>query len=581
MKIKSKLTLAVGLLFVMIAMLTVVSAVYINRLSNDSNNIIKDNYNSISYCREMLDALNNDINLSTEKERFLKNLELERTTITEAGERELVEKIEKSFNLLQTSSSQTLALKSLRKELSDVIILNMQAIQKKSMVAYETSKNSIIWISFTGAICFLIAFTLLVNLPSSIANPISELSNSIKQIANKNYSQRVYFESNNEFGDLAKSFNTMAQKLEEYTNSNLEKLLMEKKRIETLINNMSEPVIGIDENKNIIFINEEALKVSELNEVNCLGKPIQDIAVYNDLIRSLVQDLFDSKTASDKKSPLNIYADNKESFFEKEIIPIKIIPTGEDEMKLIGNVILLRNITTYKELDIAKTNFISTLSHEFKTPISSMKMSLHLLENEKIGHLNNEQRNLVNSIHEDSNRLLRITGDLLNMSQVDSGIIQMEPQSTQVAEIIQYAIQTTKQFADHKQIEILTEENHDVPFVWADKEKTTWVLINLLTNAIRYSHDNTRVVVSTNKEKDHISISITDSGQGIAPEYLSKIFDRYFRVPGINKGGTGLGLSISKEFMEAQGGSISVKSELGIGSTFMVRLIRVDKKSKE
>jgi nitrogen fixation/metabolism regulation signal transduction histidine kinase len=279
MKIKFKLTLAVGLLFIMIAALTAISAIYINRLSGDAKNIIKDNYNSVSYSREMLIALNNNITNEQEKDRFIQNLEKEKQTITEIGEKELADKINLKFEKLQDNPNDSALLQTIRKDITDVMLLNMQAIQKKSAVADETAKSSIIIISVVGTFCFLIAFTLLVNLPSNIANPISELTNSIKQIANKNYSERVHFESSSEFGDLAKSFNTMAQKLQEYTSSNLEKLLMSKKRIETLINNMSEPVIGLDEMKNILFINDESLKISGLKSEEVIGKQVQEIAV--------------------------------------------------------------------------------------------------------------------------------------------------------------------------------------------------------------------------------------------------------------------------------------------------------------
>lgn len=576
MKIKFKLTLAVGLLFIMIAALTVISAIYINRLSADAKNIIKDNYNSVSYSREMLIALNNNITNEQEKDRFIQNFEKEKQTITEIGEQELVDKINLKFEKLQANPNDSELLKNIRKEITDVMLLNMQAIQKKSAVAEETAKSSIVIISIVGTFCFLIAFTLLVNLPSNIANPISELTNSIKQIADKNYSERVHFESSSEFGDLAKSFNTMAQKLQEYTSSNLEKLLISKKRIETLINNMTEPVIGLDDAKNILFINDEALKISGLKSEEVIGRPVQKIAVNNDLIRSLIKDLFKpDQMIEEKKQPLKIFADNKESFFEKEIVPIKIIPTGEDIEKHIGDVILLRNVTTYKELDLAKTNFIGTVSHEFKTPIASIKMSLQLLENEQIGTMNTEQKELVNSIKEDANRLLKFTGELLNMTQVESGSIHLELQPSDTTEIINYALNTVKQPADQKQIKINLTVEENLPKIMADKEKTAWVITNLLTNAIRYSHENSTITIQAIEINDKVRISVIDSGQGIAPEYLDKVFDRYFRVPGIKKEGTGLGLSISKEFIEAQGGSVAVKSELGAGSTFILTLNKV------
>lgn len=146
----------------------------------------------------------------------------------------------------------------------------MEAINRKSDIADDTAQKAIVIISVTGSLCFLIAFILLVNLPSNIANPIKELTDSIKEIAGQNYKKRVHFESHNEFGDLAKSFNTMAEKLEEYSESKLDKILKGKKRIETLIDNLHDPVIGIDENKKVLFANEEALNICGLKKKNSL-----------------------------------------------------------------------------------------------------------------------------------------------------------------------------------------------------------------------------------------------------------------------------------------------------------------------
>jgi nitrogen fixation/metabolism regulation signal transduction histidine kinase len=174
--------------------------------------------------------------------------------------------------------------------------LNMQAIQRKSEFAKQTAEIATFRIALSGVICFLIAFTLLINLPSNIANPIKELTESIKQIAAKNYSQRVHFESHNEFGELASSFNTMAQKLEEYNDSNLAILMIEKKRIETLINNMHDPVIGLDEKMKIIFVNEEATKIVGLSQTEMVGEYAQNLAIRNDLLRSLMLDIQTQKS---------------------------------------------------------------------------------------------------------------------------------------------------------------------------------------------------------------------------------------------------------------------------------------------
>lgn len=571
MKIKTKLTLGVGLLFLLIILLSIVGAKYINELKADSENILAANYNSLEYSRNMLVALDEGSEKALQK--FNINLQNQEKNITEIGEQETTSEIRNNFELYKSNKFDRSFQDSIRKYIFRLMDMNMQAIQRKSEVAKATADKAVFWIALTGTLCFLIAFVLLVNLPSNISKPIKELTESIRQIAAKNYSERVHFESHSEFGQLAKSFNTMAEKLEEYNNSNLAKLMMEKQRIETLINNMHDPVIGLDENLKVIFANEEAIKISGLTNAELIGKLAQELAIKNDLIRSLIQDLMIGETENgQKQQPIKIFSENKESYFEKETLHISITPTGEANSRLVGHVIFLRNVTTYKELDFAKTNFIATVSHEFKTPISSIKMSLQLLENEQIGKLNDEQKNLIDSIKDDANRLLKITGELLNMTQVESGNIQLSILPSDPKEILLYAINATKTQAEQKQIRFEISCPDSISKIQADSEKTAWVLTNLISNAIRYSYDNSTIYLTIQQTSNQVQISVKDTGQGIAPQYKDKVFDRYFRVPGTKKEGTGLGLAISKEFIEAQGGHITVDSEFGAGSTFTLTL---------
>jgi NtrC-family two-component system sensor histidine kinase KinB len=572
MKIKSKLFLGIGLLFLMIVLLTVLSSLFINKLSGDTKNILVANYNTLAYSRQMLISLNKGIHNSENVETFLYNLNQQQNNVTEVGEKQLTDKLSDDFRKLKIAHADSNLIRIVNRDITDIMLLNMQAIQRKSSIAGNTADNAIFWISIFGTLCFLIAFILLVNLPGNIANPVKQLTASIKEIAAQNYSQRIHFEKNNEFGELASAFNTMAQKLEEYKAGNLEKLLIEKKRVETLINNMNDPVIGLDHKNRILFMNDMALKISGLTGEDIIGKLVQDIAVHNDLIRSLVKELFNPEANKEhgKKDPIKIYADNKESYFEKEIVAIKIIPTGEKEEKLIGNVILLQNITPYKELDFAKTNFIATVSHELKTPISSIKMSTQLLANNEIGEVNDEQKNLIEGIKDDADRLLKITGELLNMTQVESGSIQLSAIPSSPKEILDYAINANKTAAEQKQIRFNLSIPETLPKIIVDSDKTAWVLTNLISNAVRYSYDNSAIKLSILEEEGQLKFTVADTGQGIPPQYVNKIFDRYFRIPGTKKEGTGLGLSISKEFIEAQGGFIIVKSELGAGSSFTI-----------
>lgn len=572
MKIKPKLTLGIGVMFLMILLLTVLSVIYINRLRRDTANILVDNYKTLDYSRQMLQSLNAGIRQRQHAAIFEKNLYLQEKNVTEEGEHYLTIKLVADYERLKLNFADSTVIERVSRDITDIMLVNMQAIARKSTLADHTSRDGILWLSLCGTVSFLVAFVMLVNLPGNIADPIRELTESIKQIASQNYAERLHFNNRSEFGELAAAFNTMAKKLQEYKEGNLEKIMIEKTRIETLINNMNDPVIGLDESKKILFMNSTALKISGLDVAEVSGKYIQDVAVHNDLIRSLVQDLFQTDNYIANKNPIKIYADNKESYFEKEIIPIKIIPTGETEEKLIGNVILLQNITPYKELDFAKTSFIATVSHELKTPISSIKMSLHLLENGELGTINDGQRSLLDSIEEDAERLLKITGELLNMTQVESGTIQLSAFPSDPLDIFKYAIQANKTAAEQKGINLELSTPQELPMVVADSEKTAWVLTNLISNAIRYSYENSVVKLQISLSGEKILFSVKDTGQGIPPEYLKKVFDRYFRVPGTKKEGTGLGLSISKEFIEAEGGNITVTSEYGAGTTFTVTL---------
>ncbi|REC42817.1 ATP-binding protein [Chryseobacterium sp. 5_R23647] len=569
MKIKTKLNAGVGLLFFMIIVLSTLGGWFIYQLKKDTQNILTDNYNTLQYSRNMLLSLEDIGKEPFAIAEFQKNLDLQRQNITEDGEKEATKNILAHFSDLKNNEENLSLHSAIRKDIAELMQLNMNAIQIKSGIANTTAQNAIAVISIAGTLCFLIAFILMVNLPANISNPIRELTSSIHQIANQNYRERVQFESNSEFGELARSFNTMAEKLQEYSESRIDKILKGKKRIETLIDNMHDAVIGIDENRNVLFVNDEALKISGLKKENFVGKLIQDVAVSNDLVRDLIKEIIDPDAEKNPAELLKIFVEGKENYFEKEILDINVIPTGEKDSRFIGQVIMLRNITPFKELDLAKTRFIGTVSHEFKTPISSIQMGLQLLENEKIGSLNEEQQKLIKGIDEDTLRLLKITGELLNIAQLETGVSQLNIRPFKINTMLEEVIKTNRSAADKRQISIITDIGSGLDIINADQEKTLWVLNNIVSNAIRYSYEQSTVTIKVEKlDSDHVKFSVEDQGLGIDEQYLKHIFTRYFRVPGTKAEGTGLGLSISKEFIEAQRGSIAVESEVGKGSVF-------------
>lgn len=469
-----------------------------------------------------------------------------------------------------------------------LVILSVVYLQMLTMAepTSQTAKvglpNALVWVATTGAAAIAIGLWMLIRVPAVINAPIKELINGIKEIANHNYDVMLNLSGSKEADEVSESFNRMARRLRDYHNSTYSQLMSSKKYLETIINSISEPIIGLDNDLNILFISKEALNVLNLKMENTINMPANDIALNNDLLRRLLVGMKDydnlSETTSDssrkKDEPLKIYANDKESYFQVKYMGIYM--TGNDGKTSIkkGHVIMLKNITEFQKLNTAKTTFISTISHELKTPISAILMSLQLLENDKIGNLNTEQAELSHAIKDNAERLLSITGELLNMTQVESGKLQLKLKITKPVELIEYAIKANRvqaeKFGIH--IEVAYPENGKIKKLFIDSEKIAWVLTNLLSNAIRYSSENGRVIVGARQpDNKHIELYVQDFGKGIDERYHESIFEHYFRVPGTKVQGSGLGLAISRDFMEAHGGSLTVDSKIGKGSIFTMR----------
>jgi PAS domain S-box-containing protein len=555
-KLKTKLTGGLVFLFGVILLFGILGTYNINLLSRNAGLILKDNYESIRYGTNMLKALENANGKKIDYLLFDENLRKQEANITEPGEKELTEDIRKNFEELKTNPQDPSNYAEIRQSIHEVLDLNASAIYRKNATAQETADNAKKWLAVIFTVLTLVSFTFIFNLPGIVSGPIQSLSDGIREIANKNYNKRIYLKQKDELGDLAMAFNSMAEKLDHYEHSNIAKMQFEKSRIETIINQMSDGIIGLDAKRNILFLNVVAQKLMGLKEADIVGKYAPDVALKNDLMRKLLQ------TDSDKKD-LKIYFENKEGFFNKDMLDVK------SNNEVIGQVIVLRNITIFHELNEAKTNFIATVSHELKTPLSSIKMSTRLLSDERTGPLTEDQKQLVNSVGDDADRLLKITSELINMAQVETGNIQFNLQPTSILPIIEEALDTVQIQAQQKNISIKTNIPENAPMILADKEKTTWVLINFLTNAIKYSFESSSIDVHAVVNHDRLAITVRDHGRGIDEKYLSKVFERYFKVPGSHeRSRTGLGLAISKEFIEAQGGKIWVNSRLGEGSEF-------------
>jgi NtrC-family two-component system sensor histidine kinase KinB len=576
MRIKTKLRLGFGFLFLVILIFGGMSMYFMDRISESAKVVLKDNYKSLKFSGNMRAILeDNTLPLSmARKKEFQSQLLLEEKNITEPGEGKAVEMLKVAFQQFTASNSSLkeiqVGLRNARQLLRSIDELNMNAIVRKNDAAQHGVEQAATYLIFAASMSFLILFSFVINFPGFVANPLREFSAALKEISRKNYKQRLEFNGSDEFAELAAEFNAMTAQLNKWENSNLAKLQSEKLRIEAIIEQMQDAIIGLNEKDEVLFMNNVATQLLHLNNKDIVGTNARELMKRNDLLRKILE-------VNNSDKPMKIYTDSKESYFQLERREI-LIPVLDDQhesvikmsRKTAGEVFILKNITEYKELDEAKTNFIATVSHELKTPIASMKMSLKLLDDNRVGDMNSEQKELIGHMKDDCGRLLKITSELLDLSQVETGNLQLNFVKSDPRKIAIYAMDAVRFQAEQKEVVLELLSRNDLPKVNVDTEKTAWVLVNFLSNALRYSPQKSKVIIELVEVNNNIEFSVRDFGKGIDEQYQMRLFDRYFQVPtdGNNKSGSGLGLAISKDFISAQGGKIWVESAIAEGSRF-------------
>ncbi|MEG1554396.1 MAG: HAMP domain-containing protein, partial [Rikenellaceae bacterium] len=365
MKIKDKLTYSIGSLLVVIILLGLFSASNINQMKRDTANILADNYNSVKYAQQMQDALNKFHKDSTSLSIFNKSLLLQIENTTEPYEKEVTETLRQHFLEFEKDPNRENFI-MLSETINSIILLNTSAISQKAEIANSTANQALLLIIIIAVLSAIVATVMLMRFPKSFTQPIKELTDGIIEVSNQNYDNRLNFSSKSEFGKVADSFNSMAEQLSTFRSSSIAHVIATKRYLETIINSIEEPVIGLDDNKTVLFANNAAISILNISHDKIVGQSALDVSLYNDLFRRLLRGM---ESADKRDEPLKIYSDNKESYFR-----VHYTTTAQQ----MGTIIKLSNITEFKELDNAKTNFISIISHELKTPISAILMSIKL-----------------------------------------------------------------------------------------------------------------------------------------------------------------------------------------------------------
>ena len=577
MTLKTKITAGFLALLLLLLALGAYAFFTVQRLESSSRDILKANFYSVELGQQMLQALDD---LQTQPDaapalsRFQRDLTREAGNITEPGEQQVVDSLTATFAAYRRQP-EAASLNLLRGQTHRMIRLNTAALTGKNERANLAATQAGRYMLAFTTLSVLIALMFVLSVPEAAVAPLRKLTQSLEHATNQNFNATIPIESDDEFGRVGRAFNRMLVQLQDFRSSTTADLVTERNRARSIVNGLDEGLLLLDENRYIILANPIACGLLNLSEAQLLARPAAEVARENDLLRTMLAPLdAPRREQAVAEAPLLTIAQNGEEVFYRLAVQ-ELISFNEatDKMEFVGQMLLLRNVSDFKKLDQVKSNFLATVSHELKTPLSSINMSLKVLADERVA--TDERQRLLAGIGRETQRLLRIVGELLDVSRLDTGAgIQLNFVATALPAVVRFAAATVQPQLDNKQLTLVQELPADLPAVRADVEKTTWVLINLLANAIRYSPVGEPLIVRAALVGKFVQVTVQDRGPGIGAENHEKIFQRFAQIPDKTgyAGGSGLGLSIAREFITTQGGRLWVESELGAGSQFSFTL---------
>jgi len=412
----------------------------------------------------------------------------------------------------------------------------------------------------------------------SILQPLRTLTQSARQIEQGNLDLVVQVKGTDELHQLAEAFNSMAAKLREYRRTNRAKLVRTQQTTQNAINSLPDAVAILSPEGKVEMANTAAQRLFGLRP----DAQISELRVnwLTDLYQRTTRDHKPIEPSGYESAVQVLDESGGERFFLPHAVPI--IDADRVPHQLLGVTVVLADVTHLRRLDEMKSGMLSVVSHELKTPLTSIRMGVHLLLEERIGALTSEQGDILSALREDSDRLNQIVDNLLDMGRIQSGRALLDLKPEPAERLINEAIEQMSAAYMDKGVELTSEAPDDLPPVLADRVRVSHVFSNLLLNSLKYTPPGGNVKVEAAAEDGTVRYTVTDTGAGIPRQYQDRIFERFFRVPGQSSTtGAGLGLAIAREIVEAHGGHISVRSHEGQGSSVTFTLRQADAPATE
>lgn len=596
--IRQKLVLGFGSVLAIVAVMGVLTMRQIQHLGEAIDVILRENYRSVIASQDMKEALermdsgvlfsfagrqeegNRLIEENTSK--FLAALNVELGNITLPGEGEKALRIRTLFpdyvksipQVMNTSipmqERQTFYFSTLLplfleiKQISQEILeMNQANMSQANDAARQQARSEHRRMLTTISACALIAVLFSYLVHSWILKPIHKLTESINEIRRGNFDLVLETGSRDEIGLLAESFNEMAASLRQVRKNEQMNLVRTKHATEVVFNTLPEAVAVFDLDGRVDVSTETADRYFGLKK----GVLIHDLRYewLSPLIRRALNE--NRSVESEGKSRyIQQFIDNREYFFQPSVVPI---PGGLHHREPTGAALILKDVTQVRERQELRGGLVSIASHQLKTPLTSLRMAIHLLLEERLGSLNEQQIDLLTTARDDSERLVSIVDDLLDLGRIESDRTYLATEPVSPHALVQDGIEPLLLDAKDKGVTLVNAVPEDLPDVMAEPTRIHHVLSNLLSNAFRFTKPGGSVTIRSASQDGFVRFSVEDTGEGIAPEHVRHLFDPFFRAPGQDpKTGVGLGLAIAKQIVYAHGGQVSAESEIGKGSTF-------------
>jgi two-component system, NtrC family, sensor histidine kinase KinB len=602
MTLKKKILVGYGVAFALMGLVVAWAVVNLVSLGKATAAILSENYRSILAAENMVDALerqdsgillmllgNTDNGSAQFRENeavFFEWLARAKDNITIKGELGIVNSIEADFASYRQRFSALTELREpdkpplrsvnyqetiyplfakVRAACIGLRNLNEETMYAASVRAADVAKRAIWSTVIVAASALIVALMFSLILAERIIGPIRRFMEASRKISSGDYAVQVPVETRDELGRLAGEFNQMANQLSRYHEINIEQIIAEKNKGEAILSSIEDSLIVFDTSLKVVAINPAARRLLDFRFSESVTLHCRDI-IPEQTVCDLIHKTVETGTpasVSDEQRIITLPAGDQLRHFLFSVTAIR----GKAS-SLSGIVLLLKDVTRLKEVERLKSEFIMAASHELRTPLTSLSMSVDLLLEHTASQLPVKDRDLLQAAHEEVHRMKALVNDLLNLSKIESGRIELEFESVPVPTLFEHAKAIFKSQLDIKEVMLTSEIAADMPAIRADANKITWVLTNLISNALRYVNKGGHIRLRAHRVGPHVHLSVRDDGPGISPENQSRIFQKFVQIKEQNSGGTGLGLAICREIVRAHGGAIWVESPPGQGSTF-------------